>query len=79
MMIRIAALALAAALIWTVAASRVTDQRRLPLMAIVPGAVETLPFGCTSFVLEPFDPFCPGKHVHTGIDLAADGPFRGSH
>jgi murein DD-endopeptidase MepM/ murein hydrolase activator NlpD len=22
-------------------------------------------------VLEPFDPFCPGRHVHTGIDLAA--------
>jgi murein DD-endopeptidase MepM/ murein hydrolase activator NlpD len=70
-MIRIGALGLAAALIWTVAASRVTDQRRLPLMAIVPGAVETLPFGCTSFVLEPFDPFCPGKHIHTGVDLAA--------
>jgi len=71
MMIRIAALALAAALIWTVAASRVIDQRRLPLMAIVPGGVETLPFGCTSFALEPFDPFCPGLHIHTGIDLAA--------
>ncbi|TMB94632.1 MAG: M23 family metallopeptidase [Chloroflexi bacterium] len=70
-MLRIAALALAVGLVWTVAASRVPDQRRLPLMAIVPGAVETLPFGCTSFALEPFDPFCPGMHIHTGIDLAA--------
>ena len=54
-----------------VAASRVPAQHRLPLAAIVPGAVETLPFGCTSFALEPFDPFCPGLHIHTGVDLAA--------
>ena len=44
---------------------------RLPLAAIVPGATETQPFGCTDLALEPFDPFCAGKHFHTGIDLAA--------
>jgi murein DD-endopeptidase MepM/ murein hydrolase activator NlpD len=70
-MIRIAAVGLAAALVWTVAASRVANSQRLPLASIVPGAVETLPFGCTSFPLEPFDPLCPGLHIHTGIDLAA--------
>ncbi len=71
MVLRIAVVALAAVLTWTVAGSRVAGQERLPLAAIVPGAVETLPFGCTSFELEPFDPFCPGLHIHTGVDLAA--------
>ncbi len=70
-MLRIAAVGVAAALIWTVAASRVANSQRLPLASIVPGAVETLPFGCTSLALEPFDPLCPGMHIHTGIDLAA--------
>jgi murein DD-endopeptidase MepM/ murein hydrolase activator NlpD len=31
----------------------------------------TQPFGCTDLELEPFDPFCPHHHIHTGIDLAA--------
>ena len=35
------------------------------------GAVVTQPFGCTALEREPFDPFCPGRHIHTGIDLAA--------
>jgi murein DD-endopeptidase MepM/ murein hydrolase activator NlpD len=70
-MLRLVALLLAAVVVSTVAASRVSNQQRLPLAAVVPGAVETLPFGCTTFVLEPFDPFCPGLHIHTGIDLAA--------
>jgi len=73
MVLRIAAFAVSAVLVWTVAGSRVAGEERLPLAAIVPGAVETLPFGCTSFQLEPFDPFCPGLHVHTGVDLAAPG------
>lgn len=69
--IRVVAIGVAALLVWTVAASRVASQERLPLASIVPGAVETLPFGCTPLVLEPVDPFCPGFHIHTGVDLAA--------
>jgi murein DD-endopeptidase MepM/ murein hydrolase activator NlpD len=69
--IRFVAICLAALVVWTVAAARVPSNERLPLAAIVPGAVETLPFGCTPFELEPFDPLCPGLHIHTGIDLAA--------
>jgi murein DD-endopeptidase MepM/ murein hydrolase activator NlpD len=38
---------------------------------IVPGAVESQPFGCTSFEFEPIEPACPGGHFHSGIDLAA--------
>ncbi|HEY1455497.1 MAG TPA: M23 family metallopeptidase [Candidatus Dormibacteraeota bacterium] len=57
--------------VWLVAASQVPSHERLPLAAVVPRAVVTLPFGCTSLSLEPFDPFCPGGHIHTGIDLAA--------
>jgi murein DD-endopeptidase MepM/ murein hydrolase activator NlpD len=71
LIVRVAAVCGAAALIWTVAGSRVQNQERLPLSAVVPGAALTQPFGCTSFELEPFDPFCPGLHVHTGVDLAA--------
>ena len=70
-LLRVGAIGLAALVAWTVAGSRVASEQRLPLEAIVPGAVETLPFGCTPFVLEPFDPFCPGLHIHTGVDLAA--------
>lgn len=33
--------------------------------------VETQPFGCTSFELEPGAPSCPGGHFHSGIDMAA--------
>jgi murein DD-endopeptidase MepM/ murein hydrolase activator NlpD len=69
--LRIAAAAGAVAAIWTVAAANVPDATRLPLGAIVPGAVVAQPFGCTALALEPFDPFCPTRHVHTGIDLAA--------
>ena len=28
-------------------------------------------FGCTTFPSEPYDPNCPSKHFHTGIDIAA--------
>jgi murein DD-endopeptidase MepM/ murein hydrolase activator NlpD len=65
------AVGLVALVVWTVAASRVPSHERLSLAAIVPRAVETLPFGCTALALEPFDPFCPGFHIHTGVDLAA--------
>jgi len=70
-LLRVSAVGVAAVLIWTLAAGRVAGQQRLPLTSIVPGAVETLPFGCTSLDLEPFDPLCPGFHIHTGVDLAA--------
>jgi murein DD-endopeptidase MepM/ murein hydrolase activator NlpD len=33
--------------------------------------VETQPFGCTDFALEPAAPGCPGGHFHSGIDMAA--------
>ncbi len=69
--IRVPALALAAVFIWMVAASQMPRDVRLPLGGVVEGAVVTQRFGCTSFELEPFDPFCPGHHIHTGIDLAA--------
>jgi murein DD-endopeptidase MepM/ murein hydrolase activator NlpD len=69
--LRIVAVACACAVVWVAAASTVTEQARLPLSAVVPGAVVSQPFGCTSVQLEPFDPFCSTHHVHTGIDLAA--------
>jgi murein DD-endopeptidase MepM/ murein hydrolase activator NlpD len=28
-------------------------------------------FGCTSFPFEPYDPNCPTRHFHSGIDIAA--------
>ena len=28
-------------------------------------------FGCTDITLEPFNPSCPSKHWHSGIDLVA--------
>ena len=47
------------------------DDERLLLAEVVAGAVVTQPFGCTDLELEPYDPFCPHHHIHTGIDLAA--------
>jgi murein DD-endopeptidase MepM/ murein hydrolase activator NlpD len=34
--------------------------------------VITQGFGCTSYPFEPYDPNCPTKHFHTGIDIAND-------
>ena len=68
---RVVAVAVAAALLWTVGASKVHSHEKLALSAIVPGSVMTQPFGCSTLVLEPFDPYCPTRHVHTGVDLAA--------
>ncbi|MEO8745198.1 MAG: M23 family metallopeptidase [Candidatus Dormiibacterota bacterium] len=69
--LRIAGLVAGAAVVWLVAGSQVPSHVRLPVDGVVEGAVITQPFGCTSLELEPYDPFCPGRHVHTGIDLAA--------
>jgi murein DD-endopeptidase MepM/ murein hydrolase activator NlpD len=70
-LLRVAAIGVAVVLVWSLAAGRAAGDQRLPLASIVPGAVLTLPFGCTSLDLEPFDPLCPGLHIHTGVDLAA--------
>lgn len=69
--LRVGGICLAAALIWMVGASRASSQEKLALAAIVPGAAMTQPFGCSNLVLEPFDPYCPSHHVHSGVDLAA--------
>ena len=69
--LRILAVIVGGTVIWIVAASQVPSHERLPLSGVVVGAVVTQRFGCTSFDLEPYDPFCPGHHIHTGIDLAA--------
>jgi murein DD-endopeptidase MepM/ murein hydrolase activator NlpD len=34
--------------------------------------VITQGFGCTSYPFEPYDPTCPDKHFHSGIDIAND-------
>jgi murein DD-endopeptidase MepM/ murein hydrolase activator NlpD len=69
--LKIGGACLAAVLIYMVGASRVTSDDKLTLAAIVPGATMTQPFGCTTLVIEPFDPYCPTHHTHTGVDLAA--------
>jgi murein DD-endopeptidase MepM/ murein hydrolase activator NlpD len=70
-LLRIAGFGCAGLLVWTAAASRIVDQARLPVSAVVQGAVVTQPFGCTNLALEPYDPSCLSRHVHTGIDLSA--------
>jgi murein DD-endopeptidase MepM/ murein hydrolase activator NlpD len=69
--LRILAIVAGAGVVWTVVASQVPHHERLPIAGVVVGAVVSQPFGCTALALEPFDPFCPGRHIHTGIDLAA--------
>src|ERR1700680_2886227 len=61
-----------AGLVWVVVAAQIPSHVRLPLGGVVTGAVISQPYGCTAFDLEPYDPFCPGRHIHTGIDLAAN-------
>ena len=69
--VRVVGIVAAAAVVWMVVGAQVPSHQRLPLAAVVAGAVVSQPFGCTSFALEPYDPFCAGRHIHTGIDLAA--------
>ena len=69
--LRAPAMVVAAALVWLIAAAQLPGQARLPIGAVVAGAVETQPFGCTNLALEPFLLACPGLHFHSGIDLAA--------
>jgi murein DD-endopeptidase MepM/ murein hydrolase activator NlpD len=70
-MIRILVIAAVGVAAWLVAATQVPSHVRLPVQALVVGAVVTQPFGCTDVDLEPYDPGCPSRHFHTGIDLAA--------
>ncbi|HVS50686.1 MAG TPA: M23 family metallopeptidase [Candidatus Dormibacteraeota bacterium] len=60
-----------AGLVWVVVAAQIPSHARLALSGVVTGAVISQPYGCTELDLEPYDPFCPGRHIHTGIDLAA--------
>jgi murein DD-endopeptidase MepM/ murein hydrolase activator NlpD len=69
--LRVAGMVAGAAVVWLVVAAQLPSHVRLPLAGIVVGSVISQPFGCTPFELEPYDPFCPGRHVHTGVDLAA--------
>jgi murein DD-endopeptidase MepM/ murein hydrolase activator NlpD len=69
--LRIVGMVAGAAFVWVVVAAQVPSHQRLPVAGVVEGAVISQPFGCTSFALEPYDPFCAGRHIHTGIDLAA--------
>jgi murein DD-endopeptidase MepM/ murein hydrolase activator NlpD len=69
--LKVAALALAIGLVWTMAAAKGAMSARLPVALVVEGAVLTQPFGCTAVLLEPFDPYCPTRHFHSGVDLAA--------
>ncbi|MDQ6773719.1 MAG: M23 family metallopeptidase [Candidatus Dormibacteraeota bacterium] len=41
------------------------------LLMPVSGYVESQPFGCTMFALEPYAAWCPSRHFHSGVDLAA--------
>ncbi len=34
--------------------------------------VITQGFGCTTVAFEPYDPNCPTRHFHTGVDIATD-------
>ena len=70
-MFRLIAVGVAIVAIWTMAAAQGAAAARLPITAVVPGAVLTQAFGCTSLAVEPFDPYCPTRHFHSGVDLAA--------
>ncbi len=71
MMLRALAIVVSAGIVWTTAAGRAAEQVRLPVGEVVRGATLVQPFGCTTLELEPFDPYCPTRHFHSGVDLAA--------
>jgi len=68
---RMAAVGALAIAITFVGAGRASSHAMLPLGSIISGAHVTQRFGCTDLLLEPFDPDCPSRHFHSGIDLAA--------
>ncbi len=65
------AITLIVGLVWTMAAARTAATATLPVALVVRGAALTQPFGCSALTLEPFDPYCPTRHFHSGVDLAA--------
>ena len=67
-MATVGAVALAITIVGT---ARATGYAVLPLRSIVAGALVTQGFGCTDLLLEPYDPDCPSRHFHSGVDLAA--------
>jgi murein DD-endopeptidase MepM/ murein hydrolase activator NlpD len=47
--------------------ARSSGKWRWPMDGVI-----TQGFGCTSYPFEPYEPSCPSKHFHSGLDLAAD-------
>ena len=69
--LKVGAIALGIGLVWTMAAGRAAATATLPVALVVRGATLAQPFGCSALALEPFDPYCPTRHFHSGVDLAA--------
>jgi murein DD-endopeptidase MepM/ murein hydrolase activator NlpD len=69
--VKAALVALLGACVLLLAGLGPTPAPPLALGEIVPGAVVTQSFGCTSVAFEPIDLSCPSRHFHSGIDLAA--------
>jgi len=70
-MARVVAISLVVGVVWTMAAGRAAATASLPVALVVRGATLTQPFGCSALPVEPFDPYCPTRHFHSGVDLAA--------
>ena len=58
------------------AAGRPVAQRVAGFQSPLVGAVLSQPFGCTAYVFELPEPACPGRHWHSGVDLAAPAGAR---
>ena len=69
--LRLLGLISGASLVWLTLAAQLPSHVRLPVDDVVAGATVSQPFGCTNLQLELFDPYCPGRHFHSGVDLAA--------
>ena len=47
--------------------ARSSGKWRWPIAGVI-----TQGFGCTTYPFEPYDPSCPSKHFHSGLDIATD-------
>ena len=47
--------------------ARSSGKWRWPIDGVI-----TQGFGCTTYPFEPYDPSCPSKHFHSGLDIATD-------